>query len=364
MKHILKNIVLIAIAICSCSKSEDAPTPEPPKPFSINTIAGSTEGDFDAVGTSAKISNAEHFVKDNQGNIYFLDYSNYKIKKLKPSGAVSTFAGSVYGDIDGTGTEAKFSYPTGIAIDKSGNIFFSDPNSYKVKKITPQGVVSTFAGDGTQGDLDVVAAVGSTAKTAKFWGIEGVAVDNVGNVYVCDSRNHKIKKITANGDSVTTFAGSKSGFLDATGTNAKFNEPTSIAIDKEDNLYVSDKRNPKIRKITPQGIVSTFAGSETGDLDGIGTSAKLNYPNNFTFNSQGELLFLDHTYSPVVIYKIKKVKPNGEVTTLFTATNQGDVDGTIEVAKIKSIETIITDAENNIIFSDADSKKIKKITFK
>jgi len=167
---------------------------------------------------------------------------------------VSTLAGSgTVGFADGTGTEARFSYPGRVAVDSEGNVYVVDHGNHRIRKITPAGVVSTLAGTGTRGHAD------GTGTEAQFDYPTGVAVDSEGNVYVADHGNHRIRRITPAGV-VSIFAGSTEGFADGIGTEAQFNYPTGVAVDSSGNVYVADSVNHRIRKITPAAVVSTFSG--------------------------------------------------------------------------------------------------------
>jgi len=201
------------------------------------------------------------------------DQSNSTIRKITSAGVVTTFAGTagVFGSADGTGAAASFNYPFGIAVDASGNVYVADQNNSAIRKITSAGVVTTFAGTaGVSGSAD------GTGTAASFNYPLGIAVDASGNVYVADQNNSTIRKITSAGV-VTTFAGTAgvSGSADGTGAAASFYYPTGIAVDASGNVYVADTYNSTIRKITSAGVVTTFAGtagvqgSQMGALPGV-----------------------------------------------------------------------------------------------
>ena len=351
-------IVLISIGVFSCSKSDDTPTVEPDKPIVVTTFVGSTFGDFDAVGTNAKISNPVGMVQDNQGNIFFTDQSNNKIKKTTPSGAVSTFAGSGQeGNINGAATTATFKTLVGIAIDGNNNLFVSDSGNYKIRKITPQGVVSDFAGS-TAGDQDVPAGAGSSALYARFSSISGIVIDYAGNIIVCDYGNSKIKKINANGTVVSTLVGTIAGDVDGDATTAKIN-PSLITKDNQGNFYFTEVATHKIKKVSSAGVVATIAGSTRGDIDESGTNAKFNNPTGIAINNDGTLFVADAFNN-----KIKKITATGAVTTLVGSLTEGDVDGLTDVARLKQPVGILVDLSGNLIFSDTGNFKIKNITLK
>jgi sugar lactone lactonase YvrE len=220
---------------------------------------------------------------DKLGNIYISEEGAARIRKITPLGEVSTLAGNNYGNADGIGMSAQFMNPSGIAIDKQGNLYVADQMNHRIRKITPAGIVTTLAGS-TQGYAD------GTGSGAQFYRPVGVVVDAQGNVFVGDLFNHKIRKITPSG-SVTTIAGSTYGFADGTGPSAKFAFPAGLALDKEGNLYVADTENQRIRKITPAGIVSTFAGTGTnGTNDGVADVSQFSGPREVDVDAAGKCL--------------------------------------------------------------------------
>ena len=202
---------------------------------------------------------------------------------------VSSLAGTAtagYGD--GTGTAARFSAPKGIAVDSEGNIYVADTDNNRIRKITSSGVVTTLAGTATAGYGD------GTGTAAFFSAPHGIAADSSGNMYVTEAGNNRIRKITSSGV-VTTLAGtSVAGYADGTGTAARFSAPKGIAVDSEGNIYVADTGNNRIRKITPSGVVSTFAGTATaGYGDGTGTAARFSAPHGIAADSEGNMYVAD-----------------------------------------------------------------------
>lgn len=285
--------------------------------------------------TSA-LTYAEGIAADAAGNLYVADMLAHVIRKITPAGVVTTFAGSegVAGHADGTGVAASFNNPNTLAVDASGNIYVADSSNNMVRKITPAGVVSTLAGSITQGSAD------GTGSAARFWGPSGVAVDASGNVYVSDGTNNLIRKITSAGV-VTTIAGSTtSGASDGQGAAASFNFPRGIALDATGNLYIADFSNYMVRKITPAGLVTTLAGSTTqGSANGTGTAATFSGPHGITLDANGNLYVTDSEM-------VRKITSTGEVSTLTgSATSASDVDGPVASATFHHLQSITIGAD-------------------
>jgi DNA-binding beta-propeller fold protein YncE len=196
---------------------------------------------------------------DREGNIYVSDNSGASIRKIARDNTLTTFAGKSgeSGSTDGSAAQARFTRPRGIASDADGNLYVADEGDHTIRKITRTGMVSTLAGHpGASGHAD------GPGKTARFAAPRGLTVDAAGNVYVIDTDNHAIRKITPGGD-VSTLAGSAgdAGSTDGPGRTARFSEPRGIAVDAVGNVFVADTGNGSIRQIAPDGTVSTIAGS-------------------------------------------------------------------------------------------------------
>ena len=315
------------------------------QPAQVSTFAGSTtSGSADGMGTAASFYNPTGIATDANGNFYVTDSLNKLIRKITPAGLVSTLAGS----------DASFSYPQGIAVDTNNNLYVADPSDHKIYKITSTGAVSTLAGSGKPGSVD------ATGTAASFNYPQSVAVDTNGNVYVADSGNHKIRKITPAGV-VSTLAGSGTfGFVDATGTDASFSYPQGVAVDANGNVYVADYGNHKIRKITSAGVVSTLAGSGTpGAINATGIAASFNNPGGVAVDTRGNVYVADTNN-----HQIRKITPAGVVSTLAGAgaTTFGATNGIGSAALFHYPYSITIDANGNLYVADFDNNQIRKLT--
>jgi len=319
----------------------------------VTTFAGSTEGLRNGLKTSAQFKYPRDIAIDSIGNLCVADASNDCIRKITPRGFVSTIAGGgTAAFADGQGTSAKFFFPRAICIDLNDNIYVCDTNNHRIRKITPSGAVTTIAGDGTEAFAD------GQGTSAKFNYPNGIAVDFTGNLYVCDTYNDRIRKITPAG-LVTTIAGNggTTGFADGQGTAASISLPSGITIDSSSNLYVSDSNNHRIRKITPAGLVTTIAGNGSATFaDGPGESASFYYPAKLTVDSGGNLYVCDEFNN-----RIRKITPAGLVTTIAGST-VGYLDGQGTSAKFNRPEGIVVDLNNTLYIADSNNSLIRKIS--
>ncbi len=346
--NFFKNIIharTIAAAVVAVAGINDCMA------YNVGTLAGSSPSGYaDGTGTAAKFNEPRGMVVDSVGNVYVADKNNNCIRKITPQGAVTTFAGSNNGGYaDAAGTAAQFSKPYGLAIDKDGNVYVADSANNRIRKITPQGVVTTVAGSGTAG------LVNAAGMGAQFNAPSGLVFDSSGNLYVVDTMNHCVRKISPQGI-VTTVAGSgTAGYIDSTGMAAQFNKPCGVAIDKDGNLYVADEGNNNIRKITPQGVVTTLAGTSiAGYVDGAGVTAQFNSP-YFIAIGQGRLFVADRGNS-----RIRQITMAHGVVTTFAGGSSGYADAVAASAQFSTPIGIVSD--DNGTFYVADNDMIRKIT--
>ena len=317
-----------------------------------STFAGNSKGPGFSDGTVARFQYPRGMGADSSGNLYVADTNNHTIRKITPAGVTTTLAGSplVAGSTNGTGSAARFNFPQCVAVGPDNAIYVTQ--NHMVRKITSAGVVSTLAGSPTAS-----GTTNATGTTARFNIPFGVAVDPSGNVFVADSGNQTIRKITSSG-LVTTFAGTarSSGSTDGTGSAARFNNPAGLATDAAGNVYVADSNNQTIRKITPAGVVTTLAGTvgSSGTVDGSLSTARLNYPEHLVLDSAGNLYVVEYA-------AIRKVTPAGSVTTLAGTNLGGRANGAGTVARFSSPYGITRDASGNIFVVDSDNHSIRRI---
>ena len=321
--------------------------------YTFSTLAGSASsfGSADGTGSAAQFNAPTGVAADSKGNVYVGDFGNHTIRKITASGLVSTLAGLAgsRGSADGIGSAARFVYPWGVSVDSTGNVYLTDSVNSTIRKITPDGVVSTVAGlAGSNGSMD------GTGGEARFYYPRGVAVDNSQNsqnLYVVDTANSTIRKILPSGV-VTTLAGfaGSSGSTDGTGNAARFDHPSDVALDNAGNLYVTDQYNHTIRKITSAGVVSTMAGlaGSSGSTDGIGSAARFNGPSGIAVDGVGNVYVADE-----VGHTIRKVTPTGVVSTLAgLAGSRGSVDGTGSTARFAYPNGIAVDSAGVLYVAD------------
>ena len=322
----------------------------------ISAFAGGDPGFADGQGSAARFHDPRGIAVDAAGNLYVADEMNSRIRKVTPKGEVSTLAGGKAGFTDGEGSAAQFRRPFGIAIDVAGNLYVADTGNYSIRKVTPKGEVGTFAG-GNPGFADGQGSV------AQFADPRSITIDAAGNLYVAGNKwDDRIRKITPKGEVSTLTSSDKLSFVDERqGSDTRSDyippPPSGIAIDAAGNLYVADTGNNRIRKVTPKGEVSTLAGGEYGFADGQGSAARFDEPHGIAIDTAGNLYVADYRN-----HRIRKITPKGKVSTIAGGNKLGSADGQGSAAQFRNPSGIVIDAAGNLYVTD--NNRIRKIEFR
>ena len=343
-----------------------------PGPAGITTLAGNGTQGYSGDGglaTSAELSAPDGVAVDTGGNIYIGDLGNNRIRKVTVStGDISTVAGDGTGGYSGDGgpaTKAELSSPEGVAVDHAGNIYIADHTNSRIRKVTVStGIITTVAGDGTTG----YSGDGGLATKAELCAPEDVTVDSAGNIYIADSCNNRIRKVTVSTGIITTVAGDGKGGYSGDGgqaTSAELSDPIGVGLDTANNIYIGDFSNNRIRKVTVStGIITTVAGDGKGGYSGDGgpaTSAELDFPGGVEVDPAGNIYIADYGNS-----RIRKVTAlTGFISTVGgdgTAGYSGD-GGAATAAELNIPPALALDAVGNIYVADRGNNRIRAIGY-
>jgi sugar lactone lactonase YvrE len=322
----------------------------------VTTLAGMAGrvNTADGLGANARFDDPFAAAVDANGVVYVADSAAHVIRRIGADGAVTTYAGTpgAYGIDDGTGFNARFYSPTGVAVDSAGTVYVADGGNSTVRKIALGGIVTTFAGTGrARGSAD------GTGAQARFEQPFGIAVDPSGNVYVSDSMANTIRKISPAGV-VTTLAGraGSAGTTDAVGTSARFTVPYAVAVDSSGTVYVVDHGNHTIRKVTADGTVTTLAGSpgNAGAANGRGTAAGFRYPSGVAVDRSGTVFVADTDN-----HLIRAIASDGEVTTVGGSGGTGSTNGVGTDARFFNPKGVAADSAGRIYVADLSNHTVR-----
>ncbi|MEW6158046.1 MAG: cadherin domain-containing protein [Verrucomicrobiota bacterium] len=331
----------------------------------ITTVAGSGASTFSGDGGaafSAGLRNPSRVAFDAQGNLFIADSSNQRIRKVTPHGLISTVAGTGTAGATGDGgpaIEARLSNPYGVAVDRLGNLLIADRNNHRIRKVTPDGRISTLAGTGSSGS----SGDGGPATAARLNMPADVAVDAAGNVFVADRSNHRIRKISLEGI-ISTVAGTGLSGFSGDGESAiaaRLNVPLGVAVDAAGNLFIADQGNSRVRKVA-NGIISTVAGNGTSGFTGDGgpaTEAAIRQPTDLVVDPAGNLFI-----ALASEHRIRKVGTDGIIQTIVgtgTVGFSGD-GGLATAAELNTPLGISIDAAGNLLIADSSNNRIRKVT--
>jgi len=354
MKYKSILYVVFVVVATSCKKSNSGGNPPPPeKKATVSTFAGDGTGAYlDGPLLSARFFTPMDIAISADGILYVADYNDRRIRKIT-GGQVSVLAGDGnFGTRNGAGDTARFVDPYRIEVDSDGNVYVMDQADARVRRITPDRIVSTYAGGGVSGFKDGHVSVALFRE-----GMGGIVMSAQGAVYIDDTNNGRIRKISAAGE-VSTFAGKETkGYVNGDTSVAQFLNPNAILFDKQGNMYVADNGNYCIRKITPAGMVSRFTGTGTrGMADGAADTAQFHSITDMVIDKDGNLLLCDGD-------RIRKVNPAGKVSTIAGSTT-GYADGDGPAARFNYPAGLAIDAEGNLYVADAMNNRVRKISFK
>jgi sugar lactone lactonase YvrE len=331
----------------------------------IDTVAGTGTAGYSGDGgaaTAAKLNTPLCITVDSSGNIYIADTYNNRIRKVNTSGIITTVAGNGtvgYSGDGGAATAAQLFYPAGITIDISGNLYIADWRNNRIRKVNTSGIISTVAGTGTAG----YSGDGGAATAAQVNNPIGVTIDSTGNIYIADRDNRRIRKVNTSGI-ISTVAGTGTAGYSGDGgaaTAAQLNNPTGVSIDSTGNIYIADLINNRIRKVNTSGIISTVAGTGTAGYSGDGgaaTAAMLYNPYQITVDSNDNIYIAD-TYNN----RIRKVDTSGIISTVAGNGTQGHSGdgGDPTGAQLNTPRGVTVDSSGNICIADTNNNRIRKV---
>ena len=332
----------------------------------IRTIAGSGARGFAGDGgpaTSAQLNSPYRVSVDDDGNLFIADMNNNRVRRVTAAGTISTVGGNGtggYGGDGGPATGAQLNTPYGVGVDAAGNVYVADYSNNRLRKVSPTGTITTLAGTGIAG----FSGDGGPSTNAQIRLPADVAVDGAGNVFFTDSTNYRVRRISAAGVISTVAGRGTPGFSGDGGAaaNAQFNPPAGLAIDANGNLFIADQFNHRIRKITPSGTISTFAGTGTAGFsgdDGPATGARLNSPFGVAVDSLGNVFIADSSN-----HRIRKVAPTGTITTAAGIGNAGfsGDGGAAAAAQLNNPLGIAVDAAGNLYIADTNNSRVRRVT--
>ena len=331
----------------------------------IRIVAGNGTPGFSGDGgpaTAASLSSPYGMAVDALGNLFIADWGNARIRKVTPSGVITTVAGGGTADPGngGPATAAQLYFPAGIAVDASGNVFFADYSAQVIRKVSAGGIITTVAGNGTNG----FSGDGGPATAAQLYNPEGIAVDAAGDLFIADAYNNRIRKVSAGGI-ITTVAGNGTPAFAGDGglaTYASLCSPQAVAVDTSGNLYVADYGNDRVRRVAANGLIATLAGSGGGGFSGDGGPAivaSLDEPEGVGVDAAGNVFIAD-AYNN----RVRKVTVNGVITTVagngsFDFSGDG---GPALLASLNQPYGVAVDASGDLFLADHFNNRVRKLS--
>jgi uncharacterized protein (TIGR03437 family) len=336
----------------------------------IQTIAGTGSQSYSGDGgpaTQAALNVPVEVYVDQHGNLFIADQYNNRIRKVTPGGTISTVAGTGVAGFSGDGgpaVKAELNTPTGIFGDSSGNLYIGDPGNQRIRKVDASGIITTLAGNGSKG----YGGDGGPAAEATLYNASRVALDPSGNVYIADQSNHRIRKVTPAG-TISTFAGNgvgtpANGAFSGDGgpaVDASLNNPTAIAVDGMGVVYFADQFNQRIRKVALDGTITTIAGNGNAGFSGDGgpaTAASLNYPGGMTIDASGNLYVNDD-----LNFRTRFIAADGTISTIAGTGGEGfsGDGGPATGAELSGNFGVALDLSGNMYIADSTNNRIREV---
>jgi serine/threonine-protein kinase len=343
------SFLLVAISfITACNKKNTSPR--------VTTFAGNGAMGFaDGKATDASFSNLMGIAIDSAGNTYVADSRNNRIRKVSFNGTVTTLAGSGKdGSADGKGVSASFFFPVAVAAGANGNVYVADTHNSLIRKIAPDGTVTTLVGRNQPVKKDLSDSL------QKLDNPYGIAAGKDGTIYFTDWAKDLVCKISPDGKLSEVAGDGSPGAEDGVGHAASFYLPEGIAVDENGTLYIADCYNNMIRKISPNGTVITLAGKagkhNVGSKDGKGAAASFNHPCGIAVDNKGDVYVADAGNN-----KIRKITPDGVVSTLAGTGKRGLANGDAKAASFNRPFGVAVDGAGNVYVADYQNNLIRKI---
>lgn len=342
--------VAVALLLAACpatgvNTKSPSPSTSPRAEASVgvegfSTFAGGTAGFADGKGSAARFRTPNGLDVDTAGNVFVADTGNHRIRKIAPDGTVTTLAGGERGFKDGKAAEAQFDSPYGLAVKRDGTVYVADTKNHRIRAIATDGTVSTVAGGDGPGDRD-----GPPAE-ARFNLPFSVALDALDGIVVADTGNHRIRRMNSQ-KLVETLAGKAAGYKDGPTADALFNAPADVGLDARGRIYVADLKNHAVRELSPDGgRVRTVAGNGTASFaDGDAASARFNLPSGVAVGASGTIYVADTQNRAV-----RLIAPDGRVTTIVRwAEDAKSTVAPIDVASVPAAGLVFTDITWNVV---------------
>ena len=329
----------------------------------ITTIAGTGEfgdGGDGGPATQAQLAFPTNVAVDGAGNLYIADASNHRIRRVDPSGSITTIAGTGERGFAGDGgpaTQAQLAFPTDVAVDGAGNLYIADAGNHRIRRVDPSGSITTIAGTGERG----FAGDGGPATQARLYHPSGVAVDRAGNLYIADSGNHRIRRVSQSG-TITTIAGTgERGFGGDGGpaVEAQLYYPRGVAVGQMGDLYIADISNHRIRRVGRSGTITTFAGTRARGFSGDGgpaTQARLYHPSGVAVGQLGDLYIAD-----ISNHRIRKVDSTGVITTIAGTGEFGDGGPATQALLYYPVGVAVGQFGDDVYIADTSNHRIRRV---